>query len=107
MAEDKKVEEVKAPEISEPEALKFTDEELESLQNLQNSYQEKQVALGQLAVQKLLANQQMEAIETRMVELEQEYMNVQQEERDIVAKLNEKYGPGQLDPQTGVFTPNS
>ena len=49
----------------------------------------------------------MEAIETRMVELEQEYMNVQQEERDIVAKLNEKFGPGQLDPQTGVFTPNS
>ena len=42
-----------------------------------------------------------------MVELEQEYMNVQQEERDIVQKLNEKYGPGQLDPQTGVFTPNS
>ena len=107
MAEDKKVEETKAPEISEPEALKFTDEELESLQNLQNSYQEKQVALGQLAVQKILANQQSEAIETRMVELEQEYMNVQQEERDIVQKLNEKYGPGQLDPQTGVFTPNS
>jgi hypothetical protein len=107
MAEDKKVEEVKAPEISEPKALKFTDEELESLQNLQNSYQEKQVALGQLTVQKLLANQQTEVIETRMVELEQEYMKVQQEERDIVAKLNEKYGPGQLDPQTGVFTPNS
>ena len=70
-----------------------------------NNYQEKQVALGQLAVQKILANQQSEAIETRMVELEQEYMNVQQEERDIVQKLNEKYGPGQLDPQTGVFTP--
>ena len=78
MAEDKKVEETKAPEISEPEALKFTDEELQSLQSLQNNYQEKQVALGQLAVQKILANQQSEAIETRMVELEQEYMNVQQ-----------------------------
>jgi len=23
----------------------------------------------------------------------------------LVEELNEKYGPGQLDPQTGVFTP--
>ena len=30
---------------------------------------------------------------------------ITEEERDLVAKLNEKYGPGQLDPQTGVFTP--
>ena len=29
-------EETKAPEISEPEALKFTDEELQSLQSLQS-----------------------------------------------------------------------
>ena len=26
-------------------------------------------------------------------------------ERDLVKTLNEKYGPGQLDPATGVFTP--
>ena len=36
-----------------------------------------------------------------------EYENVQQQERDLVAKLNEKYGPGSLDPQTGVFTPTT
>ena len=37
--------------------------------------------------------------------MEVEYEEVQQKEREIVEKLNEKYGPGQLDPQTGVFTP--
>ena len=37
--------------------------------------------------------------------LEGEYEEVQQKEQEIVQKLNEKYGPGQLDPQTGVFTP--
>ena len=107
MAEDKKVEEVKAPEISEPEALKFTDEELESLQSLQTNYQEKQAVLGQLAVQRILLTQQHEALETRITEVEAEYQNVQQEERDLVATLNEKYGPGQLDPATGVFTPTT
>ena len=86
--------------------VKFSNEELRSLQGLQESYQEKQVLLGQLAVQKILLNQQKEAIEVRQAEVEQEYSGVQQEERDLVAKLNEKYGQGSLDPVTGVFTPN-
>ncbi len=97
MAEDTKVVESKE--------LKFTDEELQSLQDLQNGYQEKQAQLGQLAVQKIIMSQQSEALELRQTELEQEYAQVQQQERDLVQKLNEKYGPGQLDPQTGVFTP--
>ena len=91
--------------VVESSEMKFTEDELQSLQNLQNGYQEKQVNLGQLSVQRILLNQQIEALEARQVELETEYEAVQQEERDIVQKLNEKYGPGQLDPQTGVFTP--
>jgi|TARA_B110000263_G_C15208440_1_gene464064 hypothetical protein len=94
MAEDKK-------------EMKFTDDELESLQTLQTNYQEKQAVLGQLAVQTILQNQRTEALQLRTQEVEQEYQTVQQEERDLVAKLNEKYGPGQLDPATGVFTPTT
>ena len=92
--------------VVESSEMKFTEEELQSLQQLQNDYQEKQVNLGQLSVQRILLNQQLEALEARQVELESEYEGVQQQERDIVQKLNEKYGPGQLDPQTGVFTPS-
>ena len=47
----------------------------------------------------------MDALEARQTELETEYEATQQEERYLVQTLNEKYGPGQLDPQTGVFTP--
>ena len=96
-----------AKKVEEPKEIKFTDEELESLQGLQTSYQEKQSVLGQLAVQKILLNQQIDALNNRTSEVEQEYQTVQQEERDLVAKLNEKYGPGQLDPATGVFTPTT
>ena len=97
MADEKKV--------VESSEMKFTDEELQSLQDLQNGYQEKQAMLGQLGVQRIIVGQQMDALEARQVELETEYEAVQQQERDLVQKLNEKYGPGQLDPQTGVFTP--
>jgi len=93
--------------VEESKEVKFTDDELQSLQGLQTNYQEKQSILGQLSVQRILLNQQLDALETRTVEVETEYQAVQQEERDIVAKLNEKYGPGQLDPATGVFTPTT
>ena len=94
-----------AEETKVVDEIKFSEDELTSLSNLQTGYQEKQTLLGQIAVQKILLNQQVEAIENRQVELEGEYEEVQQTERDLVQKLNEKYGPGQLDPQTGVFTP--
>ena len=93
--------------VEESKELKFSEDELQSLQGLQTSYQEKQSILGQLAVQRILMNQQIEALEVRTTEVEQEYQTVQQEERDIVKTLNEKYGPGQLDPATGVFTPTT
>ena len=97
----------KETKVVESSEVKFTDDELKSLQDLQTNYQEKQAALGQLSVQRILVNQQMETLEIRQDELETEYTAVQQEERDLVQGLNEKYGPGQLDPQTGVFTSTS
>ena len=98
MAEEAKV-------VEASDEIKFSEEELKELGDLQTSYQEKQTLLGQIAVQKILLNQQVEAVENRQAELEGEYEEVQQTERDLVQKLNEKYGPGQLDPQSGVFTP--
>ena len=95
----------KETKVVESSDVKFTDDELKSLQDLQTNYQEKQGLLGQLSVQRILINQQSEGLTTRTTEVEQEYQAVQQEERDLVTTLNEKYGPGQLDPTSGVFTP--
>ena len=84
---------------------KFSEEELKSLQDLQQQYQQKQLQFGQLRVQRLLVQQQLDAIDDTEAKLEVEYGEVQDTERKLVADLNEKYGPGNLDPATGVFTP--
>jgi hypothetical protein len=84
---------------------KFTEDELKSLQELQNSYQGKQLQFGQLRVQRLLVQQQLDSIDDTEAKLEVEYSEVQETERKLVADLNKKYGPGNLDPATGVFTP--
>ena len=91
--------------MAESKDIKFTDDELKSLQDLQNSYQQKQLQFGQLRVQRLLVQQQLDAIDDTEAKLEVEYGEVQETERTLVQSLNEKYGPGNLDPATGVFTP--
>ena len=85
--------------------IKFSDEELTSLRELQEGYQEKQAQFGQLKVQKLLIQQQLDALESTEVQFESDYAGLQTKEQEIVKQLNEKYGPGNLDPATGVFTP--
>ena len=85
--------------------IKFTDEELKSLSDLSQSYQSIQASFGQIRVQKILSEQQAEALEEAEVKMEADYKEMQDKERELVQQLNEKYGPGQLDPQTGVFTP--
>ena len=85
--------------------IKFSDEELKSLQDLQNSYQQKQLQFGQLEVQRLLVTQQLDSLDSAKAKLEVEYGEVQETERKLVQDLNKKYGPGNLDPATGVFTP--
>ena len=102
MADDKVTNKLRTEKSSE---VKFSDEELQSLAGVQESYQQKSAMMGQLGVQRILIEQQMDALEEAEQNAVEEYKAAQQEERDLVKKLNEKYGPGQLDPQTGVFTP--
>ena len=83
---------------------KFSDKELQSLRELQDGYSEKSAQFGQLKVQKLLVQQQLDALESTEVQMESDYASLQQQEQDLVKQLNEKYGPGSLDPATGVFT---
>ena len=87
------------------EDIKFTEDEMTSLKQLQQDYTTKQEQLGQISVQRILLNQQIDSLQQRQEQLEKEYVEVQQREQGLVKTLNDKYGQGQLDPNTGVFTP--
>ena len=84
---------------------KFTEDELKSLSELQQRYTNGQSAFGQLKVRRLLLEQELKALDEAELRLEAEYTQTQQDEQKLVADLNEKYGAGNLDPSTGVFTP--
>ena len=91
--------------MSDP--IKFSDEEMQQLAGLQTSYREKMEKFGQVKVQRLLLNQQLEALDNAEQQVEVEYKDVQGNEKKLVESLNTKYGQGTLDVETGIFTPNS
>ena len=91
----------------ESKEVKFTEEELNGLKQIQQDYLECQTAFGQVAIQKIALQQQIDTLAKSEEEYAKKYQDTQAKEREVAKELNEKYGSGNLDPQTGVFTPNS
>ena len=85
------------------EDIKFTEDEMTSLKQLQEDYTTKQEQLGQISVQRILLNQQIDSLQQRQEQLEKEYVEVKQRELGLVKPLNDKYGQGQVDLERGVF----
>jgi chromosome segregation ATPase len=87
------------------EPVKFTDEELSSLQELQNTYASISTQFGQVKVSRINLERQIENLDDAENQLEQKWEENRQTESDLVKSLNEKYGAGSLNPTTGEFIP--
>tara|TARA_Y100001972_G_scaffold85690_1_gene104877 strand:- start:34 stop:333 length:300 start_codon:yes stop_codon:yes gene_type:complete len=86
--------------------VKFTEKELQSLQELSTKSNEITNRFGQLAIAKINLEKQSEAVEEEEFKLHEELENLKKEEQETLKSITDKYGPGSLDPQTGVFTPS-
>ena len=89
-----------------PKEIKFTEDELKSVGDLQVKYNTVTNKFGQLAIAKLNFEKQQESIEEEEFKVHEELESVRAEEQEVLTAITEKYGPGQLDPNTGVFTPS-
>ena len=92
-------------QMSDGEAVKFSEEELQSLQELQNTYAGISTQFGQLKVSKMNLERQFNSLEQSEEALEKAWDDNRQKETELVQSLTEKYGPGSLNPQTGEYTP--
>jgi len=81
-----------------PEEVKFTEEELKQVQNIQRGYSNVQNQFGQLKLAQIRLDEQE-------VELEDALKSIQSEEKKFLDGITDKYGQGTLNPETGVFTP--
>ena len=86
--------------------IKFTEKELQSLQELSNESNGITNRFGQLAIAKINLEKQSEAVEEEEFKLHEELEALKKEEQETLQSITDKYGPGSLDPTTGVFTPS-
>ena len=89
------------------EEVKFSEEEMKQLKELQSGYIEAQNKFGQLSIAKLNLRRQADDIGKAEEQTKKDFEELQNKEREIVKDFTKKYGEGSLDPKTGVFTPSA
>ena len=81
------------------EDIKFTNDELKEIADIRNAYSEITNRFGQIQLTKYNLQKQEEQAEL-------DFESVKVKEQEVLKGITEKYGPGSLDPNTGVFTPS-
>jgi len=80
------------------EQVKFEENDLKAIKELQDEYMRITSLFGQMKITELNIQKQERDL---MAELDR----VREKEQSVLTQITEKYGPGQLDPTTGTFTP--
>lgn len=84
--------------------IKLTDQELKQIQDLRTKYAEVTAQLGQLKVEQIIATEQINRLSELETQFTKEYLSIQAEEEAMAANITAKYGEGEIDVETGVFT---
>ena len=89
------------------ESIKFSEEEIAEIKQVQTNYQKLGLDLVQIKLAVLSAKNQLEAFESEEKVLTERILELNESERTIAKNLEEKYGKGEIDLESGVFTPIS
>ena len=89
--------------MSDKKETKFSNDEMKVVKDIQQRYVDIQHKLGQLSVAELRLNQQIDALGSTREELNQKFIDTQNEEKDFISSITEKYGDGVLNPETGEY----
>lgn len=84
------------------EQIKFTQEEIEQINQLRDDVSLVFVQIGQVALERKKRLEELEEIESQLLKQHQDLV---EKEQELFKSLNEKYGDGNYDPNTGIFTP--
>ena len=78
--------------------IKFTPEEIQEIQDLQQLYTTVITQAGQVHLEEITLHE-------RKGQVEANFGEVKRKEQEILSNLNTKYGEGSINLETGEFTP--
>ena len=85
---------------------KFTEQEMQSIKQVQEKYRQIGVQLVQIKLAKKNSEDYLKQLESQENEITEAILELNKEEKELADVLNEKYGVGSLDMESGEFTPN-
>jgi chromosome segregation ATPase len=83
----------------------LTPEELQSVKDLQSKYNQTIFEIGVAETQIITLQQQIEKLQKDKKDLVADIDSIGNKESELVKSLQEKYGTGNIDPETGEITP--
>ena len=83
----------------------LTQEELQSVRDLQSKYNQTLFEIGVTEAQRLALLEQVEKREFDKKSLLNDLATIEQKENELTKSLQEKYGTGSINPETGEITP--
>ena len=83
---------------------KLSDQELKQIQDLRTKYATLTAQLGQLKVEQIIINDQVNRLSELEEKFTKEYLNIQIEEEQFAESITKKYGEGEIDVESGLFT---
>ena len=89
------------------EQIKFSEQEIAEIQQVQANYQKLGLDLVQLKLAIISTKNQLDTYESEEKMLTERILDQNDSERASAKKLEEKYGKGEIDLESGVFTPIS
>ena len=91
--------------LKKMENLKLTQEEITSIKDLQVQYNKAVFELGSIEAQLHYLLSQTESLKTEKNGILSDMNKIGEKEKELVDSLQEKYGAGNIDLETGEITP--
>ena len=78
---------------------------MKTVKDMRDTYGTVQVQLGQIGVARIRLEQEAVNLNKAADDLKTQFIETQKKEEDFLMSIKEKYGDGELNPETGIFTP--
>ena len=91
--------------MTEQTATTLTETELNALKELREKYALSTTQFGQLKIEKRLLQKELDRLNRLEEEFESQYDAIIESEIVLVKQIEETYGQGNIDLDTGIFTP--
>ena len=86
--------------------VKFTDEEIKKIDDIQLEYSRIKDNFGGICLNKINLRNRIDELDKYENELATEYEENRTKEKSLMDDLSKKYGDGSFNPETKVFTPS-